>query len=218
MREILETQQKHIAETAAKYEKDDTRQLLLDFGDDEDELRQLEANQRHWAKRLVSLEQELQTEPDRIRERLRGQGHSGSSRWPGLPLAGDGVETMAKDPEATRPSGVARLRAAGGPGRLDPGAGRGPGLRQPQHRPRSPAVPGLSAATTTTSRPGDRRLARLHPGRLRLGAGRPGRLSAATTPARSRLEVALPEYHETLRPTYAVREFEPQGPRHDARG
>jgi hypothetical protein len=68
MREILETQQKYIADTVAKHEKMSAQQLRLDFGDDENELRQLEVNKRHWAKRLASLQQELQTEPDRIRE------------------------------------------------------------------------------------------------------------------------------------------------------
>ena len=43
-------------------------QLSLDFGDKEDELRQLEANKRYWARRLAMLDAELQTEPDRIRE------------------------------------------------------------------------------------------------------------------------------------------------------
>ncbi|MGO8747547.1 MAG: DISARM system SNF2-like helicase DrmD [Thermoguttaceae bacterium] len=68
MREILETQQKHISETVAKYEKMDDRQRRLDFGDNEDELRQLESNKRYWTKRLASLQRELQTEPDRIRD------------------------------------------------------------------------------------------------------------------------------------------------------
>ena len=65
MREILETQKKHITETVAKHEKEDTRQRLLGFA--EDELRQLEANKRYWATRLSSLEKELETEPDRVR-------------------------------------------------------------------------------------------------------------------------------------------------------
>ena len=68
MRDILETQQKYISETVAKHEKMDDRQRRLSFGENEDELRQLEANKRHWAKRLASLQHELQTEPDRIRE------------------------------------------------------------------------------------------------------------------------------------------------------
>jgi hypothetical protein len=53
MREILETQKKHISETVAKHEREDTRQQLLGFA--EEELRQLEANKRYWSKRLVSL-------------------------------------------------------------------------------------------------------------------------------------------------------------------
>ena len=68
MREILETQQKHIADTVAKHEKYDARQLKLDFGENEDELRQLDANKRYWSKRLASIEKELMTEPQRIRE------------------------------------------------------------------------------------------------------------------------------------------------------
>lgn len=68
MREILETQRKHIAETAAKIEKLDTKQMQLEFGDKDDELRQLSANKSHWAKRLVGIEQELKKEPERIRE------------------------------------------------------------------------------------------------------------------------------------------------------
>ena len=38
------------------------------FADREDELRQLEANKRYWAKRLAMIDAELETEPTRIRE------------------------------------------------------------------------------------------------------------------------------------------------------
>ena len=68
MREILETQKKHIAATAAKHEKITAQQMLLDFGSDENELYQLEANKRHWVKRLEMLKHELDTEPGRVRE------------------------------------------------------------------------------------------------------------------------------------------------------
>jgi SNF2 family DNA or RNA helicase len=68
MREILETQKKHIAAMVERQEKMDARQLRLEFGDVENELWQLEANKRHWAKRLEMIEGELKTEPDRIRE------------------------------------------------------------------------------------------------------------------------------------------------------
>jgi len=67
MREILETQKKHIAATVAKHEKMDPRQLALQFGDEESERRQLEADKRYWAARLESLEDELTTEPERVR-------------------------------------------------------------------------------------------------------------------------------------------------------
>jgi superfamily II DNA or RNA helicase len=66
MRQILETQQGHIQQTAAKYKKKDETGFL--FPEMEDEVRQLQANQRYWDKRLVALEKELTTEPERIRE------------------------------------------------------------------------------------------------------------------------------------------------------
>ena len=68
MREILETQKKYIGELIAKHDNRDSRQRTLDFGDQQEELRQLESNRRYWDKRLTSLETELHTEPDRIRE------------------------------------------------------------------------------------------------------------------------------------------------------
>lgn len=61
MRDILESQRKHISETNVKW-----NQRTLDFTGDE--LRQLEANRRHWAKRLEELEKELESEPTRIRD------------------------------------------------------------------------------------------------------------------------------------------------------
>lgn len=66
MREILETQRKHISDTIKRISKLDPNQLRLDFGDEEDELFQLDANKRYWAKRLEELKEELKTEPDRI--------------------------------------------------------------------------------------------------------------------------------------------------------
>ncbi len=68
MREILQAQRQHITGTIAKHDQVDERQRRLDFGDDEDELRQLKANRRHWENRLALLDQELRTEPDRIRQ------------------------------------------------------------------------------------------------------------------------------------------------------
>jgi len=66
MREILETQKKHIAEMASKIEKYDTRQLRFEFGEQEDELRQLESNRRYWTKRLGMLDKELGTTPVKL--------------------------------------------------------------------------------------------------------------------------------------------------------
>ncbi|QDS93881.1 RNA polymerase-associated protein RapA [Roseimaritima multifibrata] len=66
MREILETQQKHISSTMKRISKLDPNQMRLDFGEIDDELLQLDANKRYWAKRLDELRGELKTEPDRI--------------------------------------------------------------------------------------------------------------------------------------------------------
>ena len=68
MREILETQQKHISETVKRISKLNPNQLRLDFGEVEDELLQLDANKRYWAKRLEELREELKTEPARIED------------------------------------------------------------------------------------------------------------------------------------------------------
>jgi SNF2 family DNA or RNA helicase len=68
MREILETQRKHISTTVKRISKLDPRQKRLDFGDIEDELLQLDANKRYWAKRLEELREELKTEPARIED------------------------------------------------------------------------------------------------------------------------------------------------------
>ena len=60
MRAILDAQKDRITATATA-----NRQLtLLDYF--EEERRQMEADKRHWAQRLGQLEQELQTEPERI--------------------------------------------------------------------------------------------------------------------------------------------------------
>lgn len=66
MREILEGQRKRVEETATKYRNP---QLSLDF--DQEEKRQLDANRRHWEKRLLAIDRELESEPTRIREIYR---------------------------------------------------------------------------------------------------------------------------------------------------
>jgi superfamily II DNA or RNA helicase len=67
---ILRTQRGHImAEIRKHTEQDsDTRQQRFEFIEDEAELRQLEANKRYWSKRLEMLDEELKTEPRRIKE------------------------------------------------------------------------------------------------------------------------------------------------------
>ena len=63
MREILENQQKHLLATVARHERNP--QLTLEFN--QEEKRQLESNQRYWTKRLIALDEELKSEPERIR-------------------------------------------------------------------------------------------------------------------------------------------------------
>ncbi len=63
MREILELQQKHIVGTIDRHDR--SPQLTLAFPDDEK--RQLESNRRYWNQRLVSIGNELTSEPERIR-------------------------------------------------------------------------------------------------------------------------------------------------------
>lgn len=67
MREILETQRKHINETVKRFDKLNRDQLTFEFAKEE-ELTQLDANKRYWVKRLVELREELKTEPDRIED------------------------------------------------------------------------------------------------------------------------------------------------------
>jgi SNF2 family DNA or RNA helicase len=62
MTTILEEQRQRVTETARKYRDP---QLRLQFNAEEE--RQLQANQRHWDKRLVAIERELAEEPQRIR-------------------------------------------------------------------------------------------------------------------------------------------------------
>ena len=62
---IIQGQRKRIAEAIKKFETD--RQLVLSFKDPM-EVSQLEADHRHWEKRLKFSEEELSREPNRIRE------------------------------------------------------------------------------------------------------------------------------------------------------
>ncbi|MCK6461008.1 MAG: DISARM system SNF2-like helicase DrmD [Planctomycetes bacterium] len=62
MRRILDEQRNRIDEQSRK-----APQLLFDFEGDNDAVRQLKDDQRHWAKRLDELAGEIETEPDRVR-------------------------------------------------------------------------------------------------------------------------------------------------------
>ncbi|MHB8900023.1 MAG: DISARM system SNF2-like helicase DrmD, partial [Thermoguttaceae bacterium] len=73
MREILETQQKHIAATEKRISKMNPEQLRFNFGELEDERLQLDANKRYWAKRLDEIREELKTEPARIEDLYKVQ-------------------------------------------------------------------------------------------------------------------------------------------------
>ena len=64
MVEILRSQRQRILDN---YESAQFRQMELDL-DIGEEKRQLESDRRHWEKRLAGLEQEMVTEPERIRE------------------------------------------------------------------------------------------------------------------------------------------------------
>ena len=70
MAAILRTQRSHIMAEIKKHQEkySDPNQLRFDFGDDEGELRQLESNKRYWSKRLDMLDEELKTEPRRIKD------------------------------------------------------------------------------------------------------------------------------------------------------
>jgi hypothetical protein len=61
MRAILEDQRTRIASAIEKYRE--TQPGLFDQA----EMRQLEADQRHWGRRLTDIDRELATEPERIR-------------------------------------------------------------------------------------------------------------------------------------------------------
>jgi SNF2 family DNA or RNA helicase len=63
MQGILVTQKRRVAETAERFRNP---QMTLDF--DDAALRQLDANRRHWDRRLAAIDRELATEPVRIRD------------------------------------------------------------------------------------------------------------------------------------------------------
>jgi len=63
MKGVLEQQRERIEKRAAQFE---TKQLELEF--EADERRQIEADKKHWQRRLLQLRDELEREPERIRK------------------------------------------------------------------------------------------------------------------------------------------------------
>ena len=61
MAEILEKQRERIEKRAAQFEN---KQLEIEF--DAEERRQVEADKRHWQRRIASLREEMRSEPKRI--------------------------------------------------------------------------------------------------------------------------------------------------------
>ncbi len=71
MREILDLQRTHLVASMSDYDKN--LQLLLDFH--EDERRQKEHDRRYWSTRLEELQNERETEPQRIRALYEVKAH-----------------------------------------------------------------------------------------------------------------------------------------------
>ncbi len=67
-------------------EGDKQQQLVLDFGD-EHEKRQLDAEKKHWNRRLAELPREQETEPSANSRTLRGEGPAHRAGGPRLSLA-----------------------------------------------------------------------------------------------------------------------------------
>ena len=66
LHDTLERQRGRITEEIEKYRLE-SRQIAMEWGDDEEGRRQLEANARHWERRLAHFDADLEREPERIR-------------------------------------------------------------------------------------------------------------------------------------------------------
>ena len=212
LRETLERQRERVREELAKHEGE-FEQLTLDF--DEEEKRQLESDMRSWrsAPRAVRPRSRAGAAADpRVLRGAREARRAGRAR---LPLAGDELSAMAKlDPEIlahlewigfVRPTGLVvsapalvragaildrrdaegqrLLRACVEERTFDPKEGPVPHL--PDFRAFAESVLGWSFSPK-------------------------GYAGTAECPIPPELEVPLPDYGETLRPDFAVRELEPQ--------
>ena len=66
LHETLERQRGRVREEIERHRRE-FRQIALNFGDDEGGRQQLEANMRHWERRLAQFDADLEREPERIR-------------------------------------------------------------------------------------------------------------------------------------------------------
>ena len=66
LQETLERQRGRVMEEIERHRRE-FRQIAIDFGDDEGGRQQLEANMRHWERRLAQFDADLEREPERIR-------------------------------------------------------------------------------------------------------------------------------------------------------
>ena len=64
--ETLERQRGRVMEEIERHRRE-FRQIAMNFGDDEGGRQQLEANMRHWERRLAQFDADLEREPERIR-------------------------------------------------------------------------------------------------------------------------------------------------------
>ena len=66
LRETLERQRGRVMEEIERHQRE-FKQIAMDFGNDEGGRQQLEANMRHWERRLAQFDADLEREPERIR-------------------------------------------------------------------------------------------------------------------------------------------------------
>ena len=66
LHETLERQRGRVMEEIERHRRE-FRQIAMNFGDDEGGRQQLEANMRHWGRRLGQFETDIEREPERIR-------------------------------------------------------------------------------------------------------------------------------------------------------
>ena len=66
LHDTLQRQRSRVMEEIERY-RQESKQIALDWGDDEEGRRQLEANARHWERRLSHFDADLQREPERVR-------------------------------------------------------------------------------------------------------------------------------------------------------